>query len=256
MKKLLALAVTALILLPSASKAQDKFEANLKVGIVTHYMWRGLDMADISLQPEASIAWKGLSLRAGASTGFSKDDLQDIDLTLGYTRWGVNIGVTDYWTKDVDARNRFFYFSGGMESPHQLEVNLGYSCKYGSIHAHTMVAGNDYRIDGKRAYSTFIELDVPFRAVGIDWDIRAGVSPLESAGTTYEEQTTDEKGRAKTVTRGTWMYGEKFCCNMAAVRATKNFEFKHFRLPVFVELYTNPYLQTAQVVAGVAIATL
>ncbi len=256
MKKIILLAIAALSLLPSSVKAQETFEASLSADLVSRYMWRGLDMAGISLQPNVSVAWQGLSLAANASTGFEKDDLQDLDVTLGYSRWGFNIGVTDYWTKDVDPRNRYFYYGEGMECPHQLEANLGYTCKYGSIQAYTMVYGNDYKINGDRAYSTYIELSVPFRAGGIDWDIRAGVTPMESAGTSYEEKITTETGRTKTVLRGDYFYGESFTCNMASVRATKNITFKTFKMPVFVELHTNPYLQRANLILGVSIATL
>ena len=256
MKKIILLAIAALSLLPSSIKAQETFEASLSADLVSRYMWRGLDMAGISLQPNVSIAWQGLSLAANASTGFEKDDLQDLDVTLGYSRWGFNIGVTDYWTKDVDPRNRYFYYGEGMECPHQLEANLGYTCNYGSIQAYTMVYGNDYKINGDRAYSTYIELSVPFRAGGIDWDIRAGVTPMESAGVSYEEKITTETGRTKTVLRGDYLYGESFTCNMASVRATKNITFKTFKMPVFVELHTNPYLQRANLILGVSIATL
>ena len=256
MKKLLALALTALTMLPSGMTAQDKFEASLSCDLVSAYMWRGIHMADISLQPEVTISWKGLSLHATGSTGFSKDDLKDIDITLAYSRWGFNIGVTDYWQNGVDPRDRYFYFSSGNDCPHQLEANIGYTCKYGSIQAYTMFLGNDYKIDGSRAYSTFIELSVPFRAGGLDWDVRAGITPMESSGYSYEEEIITDSGWKRTVTRGEWMYGESFTCNMASIRATKNFEFKKFRLPVYVELHTNPYLRRANLLLGVSIATL
>jgi hypothetical protein len=256
MKKLILLALTAILLLPTTATAQDKFEASLSGDLVSRYMWRGINMAGVSLQPEVCIAWKGLSLKASASTGFERDDLQDIDLHLDYTRWGFNIGVIDYWTADVDLRNRYFFFKGEKECPHQLEANIGYTCKYGSLQAYTMVYGNDYKIDGDRAYSTYVELSVPFRLGGLDWDARVGVTPMESAGTTYMEQIVTETGQTKNVTRGDWMYGESFTCNMASIRATKELEFKHFNVPVFVELHTNPYLQRANIVLGIAITSL
>ena len=164
--------------------------------------------------------------------------------------------MIDYWTADVDPRNRYFYFGGETECPHQLEANIGYSCEYGSLQAYTMFYGNDYKIDGKRAYSTYIELNVPFRLGGLQWDACVGVTPFESAGTTYEEEYQTASGKTKTHTRGDWMYGESFTCNMASLRATKELEFKHFNVPVFVELHTNPYLQRANIVLGVAIKSL
>lgn len=257
MRKIIALALAAITLLPISVSAQDKISATVSANLVSRYMWRGIDNAGPSFQPDLNVAWKGLSLDIAGSTPLQKDDgIQDIDVTLSYSLFGFNIGVIDYWTADVDARNRYFYYNDGPDCPHQLEANLGYSCQYGSLQAYTMVYGNDYKIDGKRAYSTYIELSVPFRLGGLDWNASVGVTPFESAGTTYKEQIVTESGQTKTVTRGDWMYGESFTCNMAALRATKELEFKHFSVPVYVELHTNPYLQRANIVLGVAIKSL
>lgn len=254
MRKIFALALAAIICLPIS--AQDKVEASVSGSLVSRYMWRGSDLAGPSLQPSLDVAWKGLSLNLGGNIPFDKEDTKDLDVTLGYSLYGFNIGVIDYWTAEVDPRNRYFYYSGEMECPHQLEANIGYTCKYGSLQAYTMVYGNDYKIDGSRAYSTYIELSVPFRLGGIDWDVRAGITPMESAGITYKEQIVTESGNTKTVTRGDWFYGESFTCNLASVRATKNLEFKHFNVPVWVELHTNPYLQRANLVLGITVSSL
>lgn len=255
MKKLFALALAAITFMPVS--AQDKVTATASADLVTRYMWRGIDMAGVSIQPELNLAWQGLSLDIEGSNPLEKDGgVQDLNVTLGYSLYGFNIGVTDYWTADVDPRNRYFYYGGETECPHQLETNIGYTCKYGSLQAYTMVYGNDFKIDGNRAYSTYIELSVPFKLGGLDWDVRAGVTPFESAGTTYEEVVTTATGKRVTYTRGDWMYGESFTCNLASVRATKEFEFRKFKLPVYVELHTNPYLQRANLVFGIAISTL
>ena len=256
MRKIFALALAAITLLPAQVSAQDEFTASVSGSLVSRYMWRGTDMAGPSIQPSLTLGWKGLSLDVSGNIPFDKEDVRDIDVTLGYSLYGFNIGVIDYWTADVDPKNRYFYYGGEAECPHQLEANLGYTCKYGSLQAYTMVYGNDFKIDGDRAYSTYIELSVPFRLGGLDWDVRAGVTPFESAGSTYDETVITESGKTKTVTRGDWMYGESFTCNMASIRATKNLEFMHFNVPVFVELHTNPYLQRANLVFGVTITSL
>ena len=268
MKKILVLALTAISFLPASAQnqfetsAQDQFEpdnrieASVSASIVSRYMWRGIDNAGPSFQPQLDLSWRGLSLTLGSNVPFDKEDVKDLDVNLNYTLAGFNIGVTDYWTAGVDIRNRYFYYGGEKECPHQLEANIGYSCEYGSLQAYTMFYGNDYKIDGKRAYSTYIELNVPFRLGGLQWDACVGVTPFESAGTTYEEEYQTASGKKKTHTRGEWMYGESFTCNMASLRATKNLDFKHFSVPVFVELHTNPYLQRANLVLGVTIKSL
>jgi opacity protein-like surface antigen len=272
MKKMISLALMAMALLPTSVLAQEEqeapevewvietikdseFKAYVQADFVSHYMWRGIDMGGISIQPEAGISWKGLSLSAFGNAGFDKEDPQEIDLTLGYEKslgkWGFNVGITDYWSSGVDEEDRYFYYDN-KKTPHQLEANLGFSCQYFSLQAYTMFWGNDYKIDGDRAYSTYVELSVPFRAGGLDWDVRAGITPMESAGyvTTHTEQGLTHE---VTLEDNHYFYGEGFTCNVASIRATKNLEYKNLRLPVFAEIHTNPYLKKANFLVGISV---
>lgn len=76
--------------MPFTAKAQDKVEASVGVDLVSGYVWRGQDLGGVSLQPAVSVAYKGFSLEAWGSTGFSKTDAdgydaKEFDLTLGYS---------------------------------------------------------------------------------------------------------------------------------------------------------------------------
>ena len=269
MKKMISLALMAITLLPTSTLAQETkntndlnaddleielvpdndFKAYVKADLVSHYMWRGIDMGGISIQPEAGISWKGLSLSAFGNAGFAKEDPQEFDLTLGYVYKGFNIGITDYWATGTDPQNRYFFYQD-KETAHQFEANLGYTCKYGSIQAYTMFWGNDYKINGDRAYSTYVELSVPFRAGGLDWDARVGITPMESAGYTTVLTISSIYGDMS-VLEPHYFYGEGFTCNMASIRATKNLQYKNLRLPIFAEIHTNPYLQKANFLVGI-----
>ena len=263
---MISLALMAFALLPTSALAQETedanelnadieagngFEAHVQADLISHYMWRGTDMGGISIQPELCVSWKGLSLSAFGNAGFDKNDAKELDITLGYTNWGFNIGVTDYWASGVDPEDRYFFYKD-METPHQLEANIGYTCKYGSIQAHTMFWGNDYKTNGDRAYSTYIELSVPFRLGGLDWDARVGVTPMESAG--YATTTIISGGlRDIELKEYHYFYAEGFTCNMASLRATKTLGFKNLEVPVFAEVHTNPYLQKANFLVGVSL---
>ena len=244
--------ITALALLPTSMTAQEKdINAYVQADLVSHYMWRGQDLAGISIQPQIGIEWKGLSLTASGNAGFDNNDTQEIDLNVNYEKWGFNIGVTDYWQTGTDPDNRYFFFSP-KKGAHQFEGNIGYTCKYGSLQAYTVFAGNDFKTNGDRAFSTYIELSVPFRLGGLDWDARAGVTPMESAG--YTERVWFEAGGAQHyVDQNHYAYGEGFTCNMASLRATKTLEYKNVEIPVFAEMHTNPYLQTATFIVGIGI---
>ena len=239
------------ILMPQVVSAQvdlKDVEGYLDADFVSHYMWRGLDRAGISIQPTAYVSYQGLTLKMDGSTGLRRDDIQEIVFTLGYENTGFNIGVTDYWMSGLDAHDRFFYY--GKDGGHQIEGNIGYSWKYGSIQAYTMFACNDFKYSGDRAFSTYVELGVPFKLGGLNWRVAAGVTPFESGCTveTYTDKTT-----GKAAKRTTYTYAEGFACVMASIRATKTLDLGFSNMPVFAEFHTNPYLQTANVVFGVTI---
>lgn len=71
--KLGVIAITLLsAAMPFTAKAQDKVKASVGADIVSGYIWRGQDLGGVSLQPNASIAYKGLSLEAWGSVGIEK----------------------------------------------------------------------------------------------------------------------------------------------------------------------------------------
>ncbi|MBQ3787410.1 MAG: hypothetical protein II849_01230, partial [Bacteroidales bacterium] len=73
------------------AQAQSEVEGSLEADFVSSYVWRGLNLGHVSLQPELSVGWKGLSLTAWGSVGLSghKDDFREIDLTLSYETGGL-----------------------------------------------------------------------------------------------------------------------------------------------------------------------
>ena len=76
MSKKLLLMITILTMGSlSCMQAQNDVEVHLKGDLVTNYIWRGLNLGHVSVQPEMSVGWKGLSLSAWGSVGLSdKDD--------------------------------------------------------------------------------------------------------------------------------------------------------------------------------------
>ena len=95
MSKKLLLMITILTMGSlSCMQAQNDVEVHLKGDLVTNYIWRGLNLGHVLVQPEMSVGRKGLSLSAWGSVGLSdKDDNSEIDLTLSYEtgmpRWGL-----------------------------------------------------------------------------------------------------------------------------------------------------------------------
>lgn len=255
-----ATAVCTLLAMPSATKAQERLTPTVGVDFVSHYLWRGTDKGGVSIQPYGKLGWHDFSAQLWGNAGLDNDDAKELNITLGYKYKMLNVGLTDYWTSGKDFNGHDLYFEWDpVKNGHQLEANIGVDFGFLSLQAYTMVWGNDFKYDtmtdtqyrnnGKRAYSTYIEARFPFYAVGLDWDICAGATPFESAC----EVTSGPTILGLTMTEHQHFYADKASLILASVRATKRMEIGDVKMPVFVELHTNPYLKKASFFVGVSV---
>ena len=234
-------------LAPAWAIAQQNIEADIQADVVSKNLWRGQDLGGVSIKPKAEVRWNGIYLNAAGATGFDAKTTEYIDMYLGYRApFGLNVSVGTHWQSGLDLLNRFLYFKS-KDTGHHLEANIGYTHKYFSLQAYTTIGGNDFKADThERAYSTYVELAVPFRLAGIDWQAIAGFTPMESNGW-YEDYNNPESW-SKEIYQ--YYYADGFACVQAALRATKSLNIGNFELPLFVELNTNPYTKKAALVAG------
>ena len=168
--------------MPFTTKAQDKVEASVGADIVSGYIWRGQDLGGVSLQPSASIAYKGFSLEAWGSVGIEKTnadgyDAKELDLILGYSTGGFSISITDYW---FNTGAGYFHY-GAHNTAHLYEAQLGYDFGPVAVNWYTNFAGADgVKENGKRAYSSYISVAAPFKLGGLDWTAEVGATPWET----------------------------------------------------------------------------
>ncbi len=203
--------------------------------IVSNYIWRGQDLSDVSLQPTLGVEYKGLSLTAWGSVGLTDPaDTKEFDLTLAYSIGGLNIGVTDYWFNNVGPEHRYFKYDAHSTN-HVFEANIGYDFGFASLQWYTNFAGNDgTNKDGKRAYSSYAEVVVPFKLASIEWTATAGAVPY---ATTYYND---------------WTSG--FAVTNLALKATKDIRVTDsFSIPVFAQVAANPCTQKAYLVLGLTL---
>ena len=229
MKKIVIFALG--LVMNMTTYAQDKVETTIAADFVSQYIWRGLDLGDVSIQPTLGVGYKGLSLTAWGNVGLSNSsDTKEFDLTLSYTIGGFNIGITDYWFNlGLDPENRYFKYDAHGTN-HLFEANIGYDFGFASLQWYTNFAGNDgLNKDGKRAYSSYVEANVPFKLVKIDWTATAGVVPY----------ATD-------------LYGTTgFAVTNLALKATKDIKITDsFSIPIFGQVVANPCSQKAYLVLG------
>lgn len=229
MKKIVCFAMGLAV--SSATLAQERVETTICGDVVSSYIWRGQDLGDVSLQPTLGIGYKGLSLTAWGSVGLSDpSDTKEFDLTLGYAIGGLNIGITDYWfNTGLDSENRYFKY-GAHGTNHVFEANVGYDFGPASLQWYTNFAGNDgMNKDGKRTYSSYVELTVPFKLATVDWIATAGVVPF----------STDFYGT------------DGFDVTNLALKATKEIKVSEsFSVPVFGQVAANPCSKKAYLVIG------
>ena len=229
MKKIVFFAMGLVVSL--STPAQEKVETTICGDIVSSYIWRGQDLGNVSLQPALGIGYKGLSLTAWGSVGLSdSSDTKEFDLTLGYAIGGLNIGITDYWLNNgLDPENRYFKYDAHGTN-HVFEANVGYDFGPACLQWFTNFAGNDgVNKDGKRAYSSYVELTVPFKLVTVDWTATAGAVPF----------STDFYGT------------DGFAVTNLALKAAKDIKVTDtFSVPVFGQVVANPCSQKAYLVIG------
>ena len=231
MKKIVLFAMG---LVMSMTTHAQEIETTISGDIVSSYIWRGQDLGNVSLQPTLGIGYKGFSLSAWGSVGLSEPaDTKEFDLTLGYTIGGLNIGITDYWfNSGLDPENRYFMYDAHGTN-HVFEANIGYDFGLASVQWFTNIAGNDgVNKDGKRAYSSYVEVAVPFKLATVDWTATVGAVPY----------ATDFYG-----TTG-------FAVTDVSLRADKEIKVTDsFSIPVFGQVTGNPCSQKAYLVFGITL---
>ena len=217
---------------PMMMSAQDEVETTIGADLVSQYIWRGQELGDVSLQPTLGIAYKGLSLTAWGSIGLSnKDNTKEFDLTAAYTTGGFHIGVTDYWFNTPNER--YFVYSAHKTSP-VFEANVGYDFGIASLDWYTNFAGNDgVNKDGKRAYSSYFEANVPFKLASCEWTATIGAVPY--ATSFY----SDANG---------------FAVTNIGIKATKDIKVNdHFSIPIFAGITANPSTEKTFFIFGVSL---
>ncbi len=214
--------------LPFAAKAQDKVEASVGADVVSSYIWRGQELGGASIQPSVSLSYKGLSLEAWGNVGIDREDTKEFDLLLTYETGGLTIGLTDYWT---DAHPKYFHY-GAHNTGHVFNARIGYDFGPVAFMWDTNFAGADgVKANGKRAYSSYLELTAPFTLGGLDWTAGVGITPWESD----------------------YYYTTGFAVCDLQLQVAKEIKLTdHFSLPLFALISMNPVIEETYFAFGIS----
>lgn len=240
--------------------AQEHVECNVSASIVSQYLWRGSEKGGPTVSPVARVSWKGLSLEMRGVTGLRSSDAREVHLSLGYRLDFLSLELTDYWATGREYSGRDLYFDFNPRTGgHQTEATVGIDLGFCRLDAYTMIWGNDYKYDteadtdkrtnGRRAFSTYIELGVPFRLGGLKWCASAGFTPFQGAYAT----TLLDNYHGLRLYKHDNLYSDRAALIMASLRATKDLQLGGVGLKLFAEWHSNPYLQKNHVVLGMCI---
>lgn len=227
MKKTLMTICAGLCLCISAN-GQDVFAG---ADFVSNYMWRGMKNGNAAVQPTIGFEAGGFSVSAWGSTEF-KDENNELDLTLTYEFRNFMLHLNDIYTQNDDEKSNYFSYSP-RTTGHILDAGLIYTVSEKlplSLGWYTLIAGNDYKENDKRAWSSYIELKYPFSFKNIDFEVEAGITPWEG------------------------LYSNKLNVTNIALKASKEIRVTDsFSFPIFGQVGVNPYEQKAFFVFGISL---
>ena len=206
---ILALALVGVSAFSFQTKAEESAKGiSLEVGadIVSSYLWRGMNLGGISIQPSVTLDWKGLYVSGWANIGADNWTFEDInpelDITIGYDNYGLQVDLTHLYYFGGDA---YFPRNGFKAQPHLSPDSCGSTMEaHAGFHLgdlvedvpltidwYTTIYGADCYQDEndewKRAWSTYIELGYDFD-LGEDWILaaRVGMTPAKSLYTGFK----------------------------------------------------------------------
>lgn len=229
MKKNNVLVIACALLLGSVCitplRAQESGDWSMTVGAdaVSHYLWRGMNLAGPSIQPSAYFDYEkgdwAVSLGIWGTKSFLKNDYNELDLSVEATWRNLTFSLTDYGEGE--------YF-GPWQDGHFLDFGLSYTLSenipvtfsWYSIVNQTF-EGSMYEggFDWAEAFPSYFEVSYEFPVSVVDCSVAAGLWPYASG---YYENDA---------------FG---ICNLQ-LSAGHEFEFNHGgTLPVAAQIMYNP----------------
>ena len=174
---------------------------------------------------------KGWTLSAWGSTEFRNEN-NEIDLTLEYEYKNLQLCLNNYFYQSEDEPFKYFHYTP-RTTGHTFEAGAVYTVSERfplSIGWYTTFAGNDYRENEERAWSSYCEFSYPFTVKGVDLAVEAGFTPWEGE------------------------YADKLNVVNVGLSATKTLNISSgFTPAIFGKLIANPYENRFYFVFGISL---
>jgi len=112
MKKIFTLVLAVMATVSSWAYEFPGFEWNVGADVTSAYLWRGLNLGGLAIQPDVMIGYGGLRIEGWANISPKdytfKEINPELDLSLSYSIAGFTVGATHYYYFD---KTKFFDYS-------------------------------------------------------------------------------------------------------------------------------------------------
>ncbi len=252
-KSILLVIVLAICVLPISANTENKrdslFDWSVNAMLTSNYIWRGLYCGGPSLQVDATVGYAGFYANMwwniGASDWTYTSFNPELDLMIGFSRWGLNINYLYcyYFDHYADGSpSRFFDFGnhprggGGttgewrVSYTHAIPIRKGYDGRVTGLVAFRTFGRDGYYEEGtselKRAYSTYIEVGYD-QSLGQDWTLaaRLGITPDKSLYTGFKGD---------------------FAVTLVGLKLSKAWQWDHVSLTGFAHVMLQPWQVTKE----------
>ncbi|MFH1118411.1 MAG: TorF family putative porin [Bacteroidota bacterium] len=242
-KFLLFASLAILLFLPGRSIAQVETSFNSGVDIMSRYIWRGLDLGGSSPSIQPTLEYNLGNFTLGSWGAFSMSDglkVQETDLYLSYNIKDIfSLMITDYfYPVDTLENNNYFEYNEDKTS-HLLEFSALFNgtekIPFTLLAAVNFWGDDALKSDGKKQFSTYLELGYNGTIKEVDYNIFLGFTP------TSPDQEKGESG----------FYGPYAGVVNCGITASKKIQITDkFSLPVTTSFIMNPQAENVFLVVG------
>ncbi len=223
--------VTATAQEGGCDRAKAESDFYLGLDFQSKYVWRGQEMITQESSPVVfpSLGYGKNDFYAYVMGGYSLNGIySEIDLGVSYTYKGIILGINDYYYPTTTIADDNYFDFGKNTTGHWLEAALTIAPE--SIPAYVVLSnffyGADKNLDGRQAYSTYVEL-------GAHYDFLAGERLALAVGAALNESCYNN-------------YEQGFgICNVE-LKYTHTLQFSNeWSLPLNVSYIINPIREKA-----------
>lgn len=228
----------------SPQKEHLGFQWEVELDAFSHYLFRGQYCGGLSFQPSVTLSYEGVYVNvwynAGATDWTFKEYNNELDLTFGFARWGLDVYLHFVNTYDgykiFDMSHSAEKVNSGCGNTADIDISYTISEKipltilwstnffatdgYSRMHHGHAPAEDD--ADVKRAFSSLIQIGYSFSLPHeLVLDARVDITPWKSCYTNYEGN---------------------FACTYVGATLSRSWQLQdHCTITPQMELCLNPY---------------